>query len=235
MKSLNEQLYELYNSKWTALSQALQESVRDDPETPTNPLLLYVDNEEAWQQADLRVMIFGQETNDWDNWNDPSKKIDHLRKVYDGFFNKGACWSYGGHFWNGVARFKKLLGEKLPGKKIQYLWNNIIKVGKADEAGRPQECIYSVERALFRVIPDEVSILKPNAFLFLSGPYYDDAIRNNFGEVGYTPVPPFEEKQLAKLNLPLTDVAFAFRTYHPRYLFNHDINSYFNAIIDGIS
>jgi hypothetical protein len=228
MKSINEQLHELYASKWEALSAALLTSVKDDEKTPTHPLLLHVDNEEAWQNADLKVMIFGQETNDWEKWPQPVKSIEHLLGVYDGFFNKGACRSYGGQFWNGVARFQWLLGKKYPEKKIRYLWNNIVKIGLADEKGRPLPCMYDeIERTNFHVIPDEVNILRPNVFLFLTGPknFYENTIRENFGEVAYAPLSPFEERQLARLSLPAANCAF--RTYHPNFLWRHDINSYF--------
>ena len=236
MKSINEQLNELYASKWEALSEALQESVEGDPKTPTNPMLLYVGDEKAWQDADLRVMVFGQETNDWEGYFSTDKPIAHLCDVYDRFFNKGGCWEYGGHFWNGVARLKKMIGDKFPQRQIGYLWNNLVKVGKADERGRPPECIYGLERSFFRVIPDEVRILKPNLAIFLTGHTYDDLIRENFGQVGYAAIPPFEEKQLARLSIPAAEtLGSAFRTYHPKFLFMHDINAYFNAIIGEIT
>jgi hypothetical protein len=235
MESINERLYALYAEKWGAIGEALQESVDDDPVTPTNPLLLYVDNEEAWQRADLRVMVFGQETNDWENEYHPDKTIERLCGVYDRFFNKGECWSYGGHFWNGLSRLKKTLDEKLPSRQVQYLWNNIIKVGKAYESGRPPECIYGQERLHFGVIPEEVNILRPNVLLFFTGPNYDDAIRNSFGEVGYAPVPPFDARQLARLSVPAAPTAdFAFRTYHPGYLFRDNIDRYLDAIAQEI-
>jgi hypothetical protein len=116
MKSINKQLHELYASKWEALSEALQKIVEDGPQVPAHPLLLYVDNEEEWLQADLRVMIFGQETNGWEADDDT---IESICVEYDKFFHKGVCWERGGHFWNGVGRFQDLLAEKFPDKKIQ--------------------------------------------------------------------------------------------------------------------
>jgi hypothetical protein len=233
MKTINERLKALYAEKWGNIDEALRESVEGDPISPTNPLLLYVDDEEAWQRAHLRVMIFGQETNDWEHEYHPDKTIAHLCNLYDGFFNKGGCWSYGGQFWNGVSRLKNMLVEKFPDKQIQCLWNNIIKIGIADNKGRPPEYIYEQEREYFHVIPEEVNILQPNVLLFFTGPYYDDAVRFNFEEVRYTPLPPFDERNLAKLSIPGID--FAFRTYHPNYLFRNGINSYFSAIVQAIT
>jgi hypothetical protein len=151
-------------------------------------------------------MVFGQETNDWEKEYHPSITMPHLCDVYDRFFNKGACQSSGVHFWNGLTRFQNILGEKFPDKQIQYLWNNIIKIGKDGEKGRPPEYIYEQERLHFNVIPEEINILQPNVLLFLTGPSYDDAVRNNFGETVYTPIPPFDGRQLAKLSIPSTAV-----------------------------
>jgi hypothetical protein len=127
------------------------------------------------------------------------------------------------------------LNAKYPDKQIRYVWNNIVKIGKVREAGpgRPPKNIYDAERKFFHVIPDEVKILKPDIILFLTGPDYDDAIRDNFGETVYSPVPPYSERQLAKLSIP--SIGFAFRTYHPNYLWRNDINSYFNAIVENIN
>jgi hypothetical protein len=234
MKSLNEQLNALYAGKWGAISEALHEEAQDGKVTPTNPLLLHVGNEAVWQNAALRVMVFGQETNDWEKH--PDKSIKHLCGVYDGFYNKGACYHYGVHFWNGIKHFKETLAEKNPNKQIAYLWNNIIKIGKAGEKGRPPKDIYAQEHLHFHVIPEEVNILQPNVLLFFTGPNYDDVIRDNFGKVGYTAVPPFGERQLARLSIPaLPGIASAFRTYHPHYLWQHGINSYFKAMVEGIS
>jgi hypothetical protein len=232
MTIVNQQLFELYSTKWNETSNYLMDIANGDPAPePTNPLLIYVDDEQEWINADIRVMIFGQETNDYEG--SPNQTIEHLLNVYDNFFNKGECWSYGGQFWNGIARFKALLGEQYPQKRVRYIWNNIIKIGKAGEKGRPPENIYEVERDCFHVIPDEIRILKPNVLLFLSGPNYDDAIRNNFGEgITFADTPPFNERQLAKVSVP--DIDFAFRTYHPTYLWRNDIDSYFNAIVSEI-
>jgi hypothetical protein len=230
MSNINEQLYNLYASKWDDISETLLEIHDGDhaPE-PTNPLLLYIDKEEEWENADLRVMVFGQETKDWEKR--PDKSIAHLRNVYHHFFNE--CQGKNSPFWNGIVRFRAMLGAKYPNKRIHYVWNNIIKIGKETDAGPPPANIYAAEREWFHVIPDEVKILRPNVLLFFSGPNYDDAIRDNFGEVAYAAVPPYAEKQLAKITI--SDIDFAFRTYHPGYLMRNNINDYLHTIVKEVT
>jgi hypothetical protein len=232
MTKINEKLHGLYASKWEDIRETLLEIAHDDPAPePTNPLLLYVDNEEEWTNADLRVMVFGQTTNDWEELG---KSVEYLQNVYNGFFNEGECWSYGGAFWNGFARFKRILADKYPGKQIRYLWNDIIKIGLADNTDRPEKNgnIDKAECDFFHVIPDEVKILQPDMLLFLTGPDYADAIRRNFGEATSTAIPPYTEREVARL--AIEQVRFAFRTYHPGYLWRKGIDSYFNAIVQEI-
>jgi hypothetical protein len=233
MNSINKKLYELYASKWSGVSESLLEIVKsDNPPDPTNPLLLQIDKEEEWEQAGLRVMIFGQETRDWKEL--PDKPIEHLLDVYNRGFNTGN-WNTRTPFWHGFARFKSLLDAKYPDKNIRYVWNNIIKIGKEGESGRPPQNIYEVEREYFHVIPDEIKILKPDILLFLTGPSYDDVIHDNFGDVTYCAIQPYDERTLAKVLIP--EINFAFRTHHPTHLrlTKQNINDYFNAIIDEIT
>jgi hypothetical protein len=233
MTNLNDKLRELYASKWEDIRETLLEIYNDDPAPePTNPLLLYVDKEEEWLNADLRVMVFGQNTNSWEKLGEP---IDHLLNVYNGFFNEGECWSYGGSFWNGFARFKSILDAKYPDKQIHYLWNNIVKIGLDGSSDYPTENIRKAEHDFFHVIPNEVNILQPDMLLFLTGPgpNYEDAIRRNFGEISYTAIPPYTERHVARL--AIEQVRLAFRTYHPGYLWRKDIDGHFKAIVQEIT
>ena len=59
---MNTQLQRIYNEKWNTFSIKLNEVLQDNlkENKPTNPLLLYI-NEEKYQNADIKIMIFGQE------------------------------------------------------------------------------------------------------------------------------------------------------------------------------
>ena len=78
----------------------------------------------------------------------------------------------------------------------------------------------------------EVNILKPDIILFLSGPYYDNILKEQFENIKYKNVNGFTKRQLAKLKMDNVD--YSFRTYHPNYLYRNDINKYFDAIIEMI-
>lgn len=230
---MNEALSLLYNSKWENLSSALKQIEDDENEEikPANPLLLYIDNEEEYRSADIRLMIFGQETNSW--YSEVNGNVGDIQKKYDDFFNEGDCWDYHGHFWNGVSRFIDSLQVKFPEKKIRLIWNNIVKIGRHCEKGMPPDCIYEIEREFFQVIPAELKILQPNVVIFLTGPNYDSVLKDNFGALEYNALPYSTERQLSRVSLE--GVAFAYRTYHPNYLWRNDIDDYFDTIIEDIN
>ena len=230
---MNKKLLNLYQSKWKMLSATMQDILSDEQldEKPTNPLLLSI-NEEEYQAADIKIMVYGQETNDWEG--SFQNEIEKTLTYYDEFLNQGECWNYGGQFWNGVSRFISLLQEKYPNKKISIVWNNLVKIGKYNEKGFPPDYIYEAEKMNFDVAKEEIKILQPSIVLFLTGPNYDSVIHDNFGGLAFSKIPSnFSERALAKVSM--LGIPFAFRTYHPNYMWRNDINAYFEAIIDKIN
>lgn len=114
---MNEKLESLYKKNWHKFSKNLNEILKDNSKEkkPTNPLLLYLD-EEKYKNAEIKVMILGQETNDWegDFQNNPNLSL----KTYNDFYNSNDCYRYGGQFWNGYKRFITLLNIKFPTKTV---------------------------------------------------------------------------------------------------------------------
>ncbi|MDR2119131.1 MAG: hypothetical protein LBP25_06325, partial [Tannerellaceae bacterium] len=189
MENLTEKLLALYRSKWSPYIDLLREIAENDPAPePSNPFLICVDEEEQWTKADLKVMVFGQETCGWEGY--AGTPAEYLLDLYRRRFH-GREWEEGDRrpFFRAFSLLAALLAAKFPDKHIQYLWNNIIKVGRSDEKGRPPVHIYELELEYFCVIPSEVEILRPDVILFFTGPDYDDAIRNNFGAVPQTAIP----------------------------------------------
>lgn len=228
---MNPRLKELYTSKWDKLTEHIQHinSTKEYSIKPSNPLLLNI-NEKEYEEADVRIMFFGQETNSWCGFFNPDFQysIDNYRNFYLGGY---AMNGYGGHFWNGINRLKKLFQERHPDKKLALVWNNIIKIGnEARNANRPPAYTYQVEREYFSVVREEIEILQPDVLVFFTGPNYDGVLTDNFGKLLRTTVPGFKQRALVQLNFSTN----AFRTYHPRYLWMNDINKYLNAILDSI-
>ncbi|MFQ3578700.1 MAG: uracil-DNA glycosylase family protein, partial [Bacteroidales bacterium] len=220
-----------HSCKWDKLTSEFERIGSDKKliSQPTNPLLLQVDNEADFAAADLRILIFGQETNGWFEMDDT---LESILDAYGDFYNKEKCFSYGGQFWNGFSRFITLVSKHFPNKKARFLWDNIVKIGKSEGKGFPPDYVYKMEREHFSVIKEEIKIIKPNVIVFLTGPNYDFVIKDNFGELPRQALTPFSERQISKIQFPGVDNVF--RTYHPNYLWRNDIDSYFERIIKEI-
>ncbi|KJD30985.1 hypothetical protein PW52_16950 [Tamlana sedimentorum] len=231
---MNEKLVELYKSNWTKLSNELNLIISNKTysQKPTNPLLLSI-NENAYLESDIKVLFLGQETNDWGN--DFSGNIEETLEIYDDFYNSNyALDSYGGHFWNGINRFIELMNKKFKGKKVSYIWSNVVKIGASGrDQNHPEDYIYNIELENFKVLEKELDILKPDVILFVSGPNYDYNIEKNLEGVKFSSFNSnFSTRQLAKIKYK--NFKNIYRTYHPNYLWRNKINEYFNAIINDI-
>lgn len=236
--SINQKLRTLYDSKWPDLVAAMQPILKDaEPEElPASPLLLKVNDEKSYEDADIKLLVFGQETNSW--YESFHEDTDAVLGYYDIFFRDAALNSidfpiYGGQFWNGVRRFVCMLQERYPSKRIYFVWNNLVKIGKDAGIGFPSDVIHEVERQEFSVIPEEINILRPTITLFFTGPNYDSILNEVFDSPALEPVADkFSVRQLASLTL--SNAGQTFRTYHPGYLWRNDIDHYFQTIIDTI-
>ena len=234
MKTTNKRLKDLYSSKYPDLTTELNNanSKLEPSEKATNPLLIQVD--EKYINADIKIMFFGQETNTWlGELNDGAflGKIEPMLDLYEDFFIEGSCFAYGGQFWNGINRLKKLTTEKIPNKKISYIWNNIIKIGKCG-MGFPSET-NALTNKYFNVILQEIEILEPDVIIFFSGPNYDEHIEKVIGKFYKVNMPFFIKRQLCKI--ASMEFELAFRTYHPNYLWRNNIDKFLSPIINEIA
>ena len=232
---MNTKLLTLYKSKWADLCQALQPIIDDDnfKIKPTCPLLIAVDDEEEYKNADIRLMIFGQETNNYFELFNPN--IDKVLSYYDEYFLSGD-WELDTKraFWQGLKPFITAIKSKYPNKKIAFIWNNIIKIGKLNEKGTPPDYIYNIEKKYFSVVKEEINILKPNMILFFTGPNYDNKLIDNFGALKLNKISSLPESELASLEL--LDISNVFRTYHPmgaKFFGKEYIDKCFTAIIEN--
>jgi hypothetical protein len=193
----------------------LQSFNEDDPEDlenlATHPLLIKTDDEYA--KADLKVMFFGQETNEWNGVFEEYADLESVLAVYEDFYLKRGYEQYGKPFWNFIRNLKSTQSTK----KIGYIWNNVLKIGKS-ESGTPQQGLINYTIDYFNVIPQEIEILKPNVLLFLSGHTYDDHIRKTIGNFSIVPIEGFSTNELCILKFDNISVDLAIRTYHPGYL-----------------
>src|SRR2546421_8966458 len=96
---------------------------------------------EDYATANIKIMAVGKETNDWEGAFPHPGGVTHLMNVYRKFCIEGGNWRYGGQYWNGIKQFKRALDKKFQvyGKSSCFVYNNIIKIGKAWGRGIPPE------------------------------------------------------------------------------------------------
>lgn len=267
MNNLTKQLANLYEPKWNELKQQLD---AQDIKVQA-PFMLgvalehnnqggYVD-ESWWTDADLKVMVFGQEALNWPiPVSDDGTQIqsDDFVELYQRFYSdnykgqyfltdsdnhlaKNKFFSMG---FNGIMSGIKdfVLGEQYSDKKVAYLWNNISKLSVGGRKG-VDSGIHDLEIEYFHVIPQEIEILKPDVLIFLTGPgqnKYYGYIRENF-TVNGSPKPLAGNDVDAVAKLDIEGISLAYKTYHPTATKDGDKGitdaekwKYYHAIFDDM-
>ncbi len=153
---LNDRLVNLYGSKLVGLYIDFEPLFeRETVIKPALPLLLWIPDCEVYGNADIKVMIFGRETN---NWNDRAHRKDYPNFAYNFGLETsediqyeisgrhdvfpeiyGICDIYNEYqnkdeapqtpFTKRKDVFVDMLKKALPDKKIECVWNNVYKVG----------------------------------------------------------------------------------------------------------
>ena len=267
MNNLTKQLANLYEPKWNELKQQLDaKGIKVQA-----PFMLgvalehnnqggYVD-ESWWTDADLKVMVFGQEPLNWPMpiLDDGSQvQSDDFVELYQRFYSdnykgqyfltdsdnhlaKNKFFSMG---FNGIMSGIKdfVLGEQYSDKKVAYLWNNISKLSVGGRKG-VDSGIHDLEIEYFHVIPQEIEILKPDVLIFLTGPgqnTYYSYIQENFNVKG-SPIPLAGNDIDAVAKLDIEGVSLAYKTYHPtatkdgdRGITDAEKWKYYHAILDDM-
>ena len=256
-KSLTLQLEELYNEKWGKLLEQLeQKQIKVKA-----PFLLSVDKydeedyrDESWYtDADLKVMIFGQEANRWE-WKDkktPADVMENYQVLYHDDYTVDdsgtiAFVKQGSRFlcigFNGFSsQISEHLHNEMPNRRVTFLWNNISKLSAVGRDGVSGIAVnnetHEIEREFFHVIPDEIEILKPDVLIFLTGvtDKYNEYIRENFNvKKESVLLDDYDTRDLAKLDI--AGVKLAYRTHHPasRIDTSEETWTWYHAILDDI-
>ncbi len=225
----NESLMQLYETKWSDLCKALDENGLYGFEY--SPLLLGVKDVEDFDSADIKVMLFGQEmsSGDWYQYDRQNQPLSECMMSIRTFDNKIGSIDLNGKrgtksMGRGMNRFIDTFNAHYPDKKIRYVWNDVVKLGRNVKGSQQQMLLEQIEREHFNVIQDEINRISPQVLVFFTGPdkYWEAKLQQILGIAtsNYQPVAGWEgnTRQLARLELDkdkYPSVKHAFRTYHP--------------------
>jgi hypothetical protein len=209
---MKNELLELYKTRQTDFKSVIEKFPEDDLAGPflMSPSLDY-------NSQPNRLLIIGQETNDW------SYHIDDLEKQMEQYedFNVGIEY-YASPFWNITRKIETALDNK----PYSCAWTNLNKFDL--DAGRPYGEYEATISKLDDIFLSELKIVKPDFCLFYTGPSFDYRLRTIFQDIEFVEIPNFTVRQFCKLKHPdLPENSY--RSHHPkslriRYLEDNFIN-----------
>lgn len=218
---MNSKLFELYRNHWDDTIKALSSKGL------TNPLLIRFKDEASYKKADLRVMIFGQETNGWKG-DLGQKSPEELLERYSDFYGSEKCFNTRKHFWNALKDYQNTIKEHNRNISVEFVWNNILKIGLSDSKGHPAPELISLQKKVFPVISEEINILKPDAIIFFTGPKYDKYIRLEWADIVKSEIDDWDTRVLTKIKSNFLPEK-TYRTYHPNYLYRQGKQYYYKV------
>ncbi len=214
---------DLYRGWWAKFFEWLRPRLsRDGREPGLSPPLL-IGPGSSYEAQGQRLMVFGQQTETWYNTriHGCQDVIDTYMRVYRDEFRMGAvrAWT---PFWQAVRRLEEALGIE----RYASLWNNLNKVdevGSGGRAGRPSDVVEQTVSQLFPVIPEEVTLARPNVVIFFTGSGgprpYDQLLAHVFPGAAFQQIdpPPVDgAAPIASVRHEVLPVR-SFRTDHPGY------------------
>lgn len=267
MNNLTKQLANLYEPKWKELKPQLDaQAIKVQAPFMLGVALEHVHqggytDESWWTDADLKVMVFGQEPLNWpipvlddgsqvlsddfvelyQRFYSDNYRGDYFLKDSDNHLAKNKFFNMG---FNGIISGIKdfVLDKQYPDKKVAYLWNNISKLSVGGRKG-VDSGIHDLEKEYFHVIPQEIEILKPDVLIFLTGPgqntYYSYIQENFTVKDSLKPLAGHNVDAVAKLDIE--GISLAYKTYHPTATKDGDKGitdaekwKYYHAIFDDM-
>lgn len=195
------------------------------------------------EKCSEKLLIVGQETLVWgsgsiknyESFYAEQNNVSFMMDVYKNFAYAQVSKNYNSPFWK---TFRMLATNR------QALWSNVFRFSVTHDiykgysvikntTAEERAVIYAAQRGLLKA---EIEILKPQAVIFFTGPYYDEAIVDEFEDVQRSEVEGFNMRSFAHLKakgLPWK----SYRLYHPNYLYRkklyNDWIGHLNLLIES--
>ena len=209
---MGDKLIGFYESIWQEdLTTIANDTIRNIKYSITNPYLLFPSAE--YEYAAIRVMIFGQETFTWGGEFQQygiTPSVTGLLSLFDLFVNED--WGSNTPFWRFVSWIREYLRDERC-NNIALIPNNLVKVGRNGQTGFDRDVFVASQR--LNLINREIDILHPDIIISLSGPSYDNVIKDIFGD--YREEIIDLDIRLSSLHIDNLSIPF-YRLYHPKYL-----------------
>ena len=194
---------------------------------------------EGWSECKQRLLLVGQEPFEWTfekgeggppmSW--PHDRLTTLREVLDlgadrsvealtsGYLASCAGPTARGPFNQAFDLFKRSLDREGAASMVS---TNLVRCAFK---GKRKSLLNASEEERRQVLDwqrgcltGELKALNPTAVVFLTGPYYDEFLGDEFPSVEYERFGDHDKRQLARVRLGGLLPEASFRTYHPGFL-----------------
>jgi hypothetical protein len=197
---------------------------------------------EQYAESSPRVVIVGQENNDWAGLTYPRFSDFHaahpknLTTMLDHYREFITARRYNSPFFQYFRKLREAIhGEQSAGRQQSILWLNLCKLnyrGMCSWKSPLYEQMLAIQEG---VVQAEIKALDPHVVIFLTGPNYDPVIGKLCPDYKSVEVPPFKPRQLMQIaasGLP----CLTFRSYHPGYVHRRGEKgwAHYQAIVDRI-
>ncbi|MCH6265074.1 hypothetical protein [Neobacillus citreus] len=221
-------LQDAYKECWSRLIRAVPNLSNEDFSHLSNPFLIKC--LPAYKKAKKKVLFVGQETNGWESFrvtletfhggNQESNRddiINYLQWMYEDlrFHRK---WDYT-PFWKGMRRLYQAIDAN--GIDDGFLHTELVRFD-LNQKRLPQD-VEDLLQKEYNVLPMEIKALDPDIVIFLTGPDYDDRLRETFinsyvlgDHLKFELINGFKKNELIRLIHPVLPY-HTYRTYHPGY------------------
>lgn len=227
MKELQNKLDELY-------LEYLNKILKDEVITNaiengklSSPLFIDVSAPQGnYVDRPYKVLYVGQETNSW--FNEKERKEKSLLRINDASIYLTALkdlykkFNIGEKYNTPIFLFLDILISEIQSKqgsedKTGFLWTNLIRHSAAYNEGKPSKDI--IQKVMYDnnyILRQEINILNPNAIIFVTGPNYDEFLKNTYPKLEIKQVKRYGIDEIASLHHPELK-AKSIRVYHPGY------------------
>lgn len=208
---INQKLLKLFESKWDVVHKVCN-AVKEEELWMVLHIACVPYN---YEKMKYKILIVGQENNGWEFIENAKESMLFTLNFQSNIFcDNRLFFSFP---YNFCASINDCDNEKYS-KKSYLAWVNLKEFSFETSSKKPlNEKAQNIIDNEYNILEEEIKIINPDIVLFLTGPNYDNYIKNQLKGVEFKTVENYHIRQFARVehkSLPKN----SFRIYHPVYL-----------------
>lgn len=208
----NQRLLKLFESKWDVVRKVCN-AIKDEELWMVLHLACVPYN---YNKMKYKILIVGQENDGWGFQNEAILSMYDTLDFLDSkdYNDMRPFFSFPYSFCKSINNLEDIKDSK----KTYFTWVNLreFSFNEAPKTSLGKEAQSIIDNE-FNILEEEIKIINPDIVLFLTGPNYDNYIKNQLKGVEFKTVENYHIRQFARVehkSLPKN----SFRIYHPLYL-----------------